>query len=376
MDMFGYIETNLFCIAVLLVMLVALRTSLSRLTNQTILTHIFVMLMIMLSLDIGRSLVNEAVFAGSDVLNHAFFTAILVTNVLLYFQWFRFVGYNMQYRFWRERRSMTLLALPGLVAIALVAGSLKYGWVYTIDENNRLSSGPYSFVYIGCCTVYMVVSCVLAGHRVFLKRYFADRILNLSLALFGVFTLFGFLLESIDHSAPFSIYAMVVAVLLVFLEMQARMISTDPLTKLNNRNQLNSFLDSKIGQYTENRKVYLFVLDLDKFKGINDSFGHKEGDNALNMVADVLKRVCGPMGCFISRFGGDEFNLVAFLPSDEEAETLKNTVQTELAKDAAELPYKLSVSIGYAASRGRSETVIDLFSRADEALFAEKKSKR
>lgn len=376
MDLFGYIETNVFCIAVLVVMLVALRTSLSRLTNQTILTHIFVMLMIMLTLDIGRVLVNGASFAGADALNHAFFTAILVTNVLLYFQWFRFVGYNMQYRFWRERRSMTLLALPGLVAIALVAGSLKFGWVYIINENNVFSSGPYAFAYIGCCTVYMFVSCLLAGHRVFLKRYFADRILNLSLALFGVFTLLGFMIETVDQSAPYSTYAMVVAVLLVFLEMQSRMISTDPLTKLNNRNQLNSFLDSKIGQYTENRKVYLFVLDLDKFKGINDSFGHKEGDNALNMVADVLKRVCGPMGCFISRFGGDEFNLVAFMSSDEEAEALKRSVQTELARDAAELPYKLTVSIGYAASRGRSETVIDLFSRADEALFAEKKAKK
>ena len=93
------------------------------------------------------------------------------------------------------------------------------------------------------------------------------------------------------------------------------------------------------------------------------------------MVADVLKRVCGPMGCFISRFGGDEFNLVAFLPSDAEAESVKNSVQTELAHDATELPYKLTVSIGYAASRGRSETVVDLFSRADEALFAEKKAK-
>ena len=165
---------------------------------------------------------------------------------------------------------------------------------------------------------------------------------------------------------------MVISALFVFLEMQSRMISTDPLTKLNNRNQLNTFLDSKIGQYTENRKVYLFVLDLDKFKGINDTYGHAEGDSALNMVADVLKRVCGPLGCFISRFGGDEFNLVAFLANDAEADALRKTVKDDLARTSASLPYSLSVSIGYAASRGRSETVIDLFSRADEALYKEK----
>ena len=341
MDMFSYIESNLFCIAVLVVMLVALRTSLSRLTNQTILTHIFVMLICMLVLDTLKILLNGVVFAASDMVTCTMASVFHVINVLLYFQWLRFVGYNMQLRFWRDRRLMTLIALPGVFAIALVAGSIKFGWVWAVDADNLLSRGPLYPVYVACCGIYMV---------------------------FASF-------ERTPDSAPFSVYAMVISVLLVFLEMQSRMISTDPLTKLNNRNQLNTFLDSKIGQYTENRKVYLFVIDLDKFKGINDSYGHSEGDSALNMVADVLKRVCGPMGCFISRFGGDEFNLVAFLPSDAEAESVKNSVQTELARDAAELPYKLTVSIGYAASRGRSETVVDLFSRADEALFAEKKAK-
>ena len=65
MDMFSYIESNLFCIAVLVVMLVALRTSLSRLTNQTILTHVFVMLICMLVLDTLKILLNGVVFAAS-----------------------------------------------------------------------------------------------------------------------------------------------------------------------------------------------------------------------------------------------------------------------------------------------------------------------
>ena len=221
----------------------------------------------------------------------------------------------------------------------------------------------------------MVFACILAGYRIPIKRYFADRVLYISLALFGLLPLLGLCCECTPSSPPYSVYAMVIAALFVFLEMQSRMISTDPLTKLNNRNQLNSFLDSKIGQYTENRKVYLFVLDLDKFKGINDNFGHSEGDSALNMVADVLKRVCGPLGCFISRFGGDEFNLVAFLANDAEADALRTSIKEDLARTSASLPYSLTVSIGYARSLGRKESVMDLFSRADEALFAEKKAR-
>ena len=375
MDMFSYIETNLFCVAVLVVMLIALRTSLSRLTNQTILTHVFVMLICMLVLDTLKLLLNGVYFTGSNLLTCSLASVFHVITVLLYFQWLRFVGYNMQLRFWRDRRLMTLIALPGVFAIALVAGSIKFGWVWSVDENNLLSRGPYYPVYVTCCGIYMVFACILAGHRIPLKRYFSDRVLYTSLAMFGLFPLIGLSFEQTPDSAPYSMYAMVLSVLLVFLEMQSRMISTDPLTKLNNKNQLNSFLDSKIGQYTENRRVYLFVLDLDKFKGINDTYGHTEGDSALNMVADVLKRVCGPIGCFISRFGGDEFNLVAFLASDADAESLSKTIKDDLARTSASLPYSLTVSIGYAASRGRSETVVDLFARADEALFAEKKAK-
>lgn len=370
--MFGYIETNLFCIAVLVVMLVALRTSLSRLTNQTILTHVFVMIILMLVMDIAKIALNGVVFAGSEVTTCIMVSVFHVVNVMLYFQWLRFVGYNMQLRFWRDRRMMSLIALPGIFAIALVAGSIKFGWVWSVDENNVLSRGPYYLVYVACCGIYMVFACILAGYRIPLKRYFSDRVLYFSLAMFGLLPLLGLGMECTPESAPYSVYAMVISALFVFLEMQSRMISTDPLTKLNNRNQLNTFLDSKIGQYTENKKVYLFVLDLDKFKGINDTYGHAEGDSALNMVADVLKRVCGPLGCFISRFGGDEFNLVAFLANDAEADALRKTVKDDLARTSASLPYSLSVSIGYAASRGRSETVIDLFSRADEALYKEK----
>lgn len=375
MDLFSYIETNVFCIVVLVVLLVALRTSLSRLTNQTILTHVFLMIIAMLILDTVKAALNGVAFPGSDVFTGIMASIFHVISVMLYFQWLRFVGYNMQLRFWRDRRMMSLFALPGVVAIALVAGSIKFGWVWSVDENNVISHGPYYLLFVACCSVYMVFACILAGYRIPIKRYFADRVLYISLALFGLLPLLGLCCECTPSSPPYSVYAMVIAALFVFLEMQSRMISTDPLTKLNNRNQLNSFLDSKIGQYTENRKVYLFVLDLDKFKGINDNFGHSEGDSALNMVADVLKRVCGPLGCFISRFGGDEFNLVAFLANDAEADALRTSIKEDLARTSASLPYSLTVSIGYARSLGRKESVMDLFSRADEALFAEKKAR-
>lgn len=372
MDLFGYGEISLFCVSVMSIMLFALRTSLSRLTNQTILTHVFVLAMVLFVLDFFTFAVSGQVSKSAIVVNHILCMACYAINVLLHFQWLRFVGYNMQLEFWHNWRKLILFAIPAFIALLLVFSSFAFGFVYRIDADNHRLRGILYFAYVLCCLFYMVSTTIIAGHRIFKKRFYSDRSLYLALASFGLWPAVFLIIEYFTGMHMYSAYAMVAAILFVFLELQSRMISTDPLTKLNNRNQLNVFLDSKLGQNNARIKPYLFVLDLDKFKDINDNYGHHEGDRALNMVADVLKRVCGPMGCFISRFGGDEFNLVAELTDDAEAENIKNAVTEKLAFMSASLPYRLTVSIGYAPSRGRGETLIDLFDRADEALYKEK----
>lgn len=372
MDLFGYGEISLFCVSVLSIMLFALRTSLSRLTNQTILTHVFLMVMLLFVFDFFSVAISGQGSLGAIAINHILSVASYSIFVLLLFQWLRFVGYNMQLDFWHNKRKIILLSIPAVLALLLVFLSFAFGFVYRIDADNLRLRGNVYFVYVICCLFYLVATTVVAGYRIFNKRYYSDRFLYLALASFGLGPAVFLLVGYFTGTRMFCAYAMVASLLFVFLELQSRMISTDPLTKLNNRNQLNVFLDSKLNQNNTRVRPYLFVLDLDKFKDINDNYGHHEGDRALNMVADVLKRVCGPMGCFISRFGGDEFNLVAELAGDDDAEKIKSAVVEKLAFVSAALPYRLTVSVGYAPSRGKGETLIDLFERADEALYKEK----
>jgi diguanylate cyclase (GGDEF)-like protein len=86
----------------------------------------------------------------------------------------------------------------------------------------------------------------------------------------------------------------------------------DPLTRLNNRWQLEELIEAEIGNTaTAPGESSLLVLDLDQFKSINDRFGHQVGDNLLTAVADAL-RASVPEDAELIRFGGDEF--VAILP--------------------------------------------------------------
>jgi diguanylate cyclase (GGDEF)-like protein len=165
----------------------------------------------------------------------------------------------------------------------------------------------------------------------------------------------------------------------MFVENQNQLISLDTLTKLNNRNQLNYFLDAKLNSRNSEKHLVLFVMDLDYFKQINDKYGHMEGDRSLVILSNVLKRVLGPRGFFIARIGGDEFVTVAELDHMAKAEKVMALLHSALKTESEKLPYKISLSIGYAECLPVGDTIPDLFGRADKELYkikAQREDKR
>ena len=128
---------------------------------------------------------------------------------------------------------------------------------------------------------------------------------------------------------------------------------------------------------TEGRQLYLMMMDMDEFKKINDQHGHVEGDEALVQIADVLKRVAGGRDCFLARYGGDEFILVCEMASPGEAEDFCREIQDALSEENAreDAPYRLSLSIGYAAYTGDITSIPDFIKAADRELYKVKKSR-
>ena len=376
MNLMGYAEIILFCIAVVVVMFVTLRSSLSRLANRNILSRLFELVILTLVLNLTMRCLVGTEFGGAPLVNAVVSCGYLVSCLWVIFLSLRFVGYTMELDFWNNRRKLLLCAIPAILGSLFVIVSIWTGWAFVIADGNAYSRGPFFFVYLVCCYAYLVWICLVAGRRALMKRFYADRLLYISLASFGAFPIVGILIQALYPDIPGAASAMVLSPLLAFLTTQSRMISTDPLTKLNNRSQLNAFLDAKIRQATPDKRFCLFVLDVDNFKSINDNFGHMEGDRALNLVARILKKTCGPRGCFISRFGGDEFNLVAMFGVRDTPADICVPIREAIALESQSLPYTLSVSIGYAESLGREEMLPDLFARADEVLYAEKKAKK
>lgn len=86
---------------------------------------------------------------------------------------------------------------------------------------------------------------------------------------------------------------------------------TDALTRLNNRFRLNDYSEELLEKCIENQEpLAVEILDIDNFKGFNDTYGHQRGDECLIRVAGILNTMAREHGAFVARYGGDEFMLL------------------------------------------------------------------
>ncbi|WP_280523679.1 putative bifunctional diguanylate cyclase/phosphodiesterase [Paenibacillus dendritiformis] len=150
----------------------------------------------------------------------------------------------------------------------------------------------------------------------------------------------------------------------------------DELTGLPNRRMLQKRLQERIGPGAEAQgRFAVMVLDIDRFKMINDSLGHAYGDQFLKMVSSRLLEAAGEASSFIARMGGDEFAVLS--PADAEHDS------AELAMRIIEqirLPYQLNrteffvtTSIGIAIYPEHGVTASELLRNADKAMYEVKK---
>ncbi|NVK23419.1 MAG: EAL domain-containing protein [Gammaproteobacteria bacterium] len=146
----------------------------------------------------------------------------------------------------------------------------------------------------------------------------------------------------------------------------------DTLTQCFNRTYLNTVLrlDDEI-----ETDMTVFYLDLDKFKAVNDTYGHNAGDEVLRQVAERI-RLSSRRHDRVLRLGGDEFCILFFelLP---DAESIAHKLYDALIKPIFSSFGELEVgcSIGISAANKQTSTLSKLLSHADQAMFKAKKSK-
>ncbi len=221
---------------------------------------------------------------------------------------------------------------------AMIAGSLSHG---VIAVGNTL-------ILIGVAPAMNLRSAASIDLLVFL---FAGVVWN-----------FGFLLSAVDR-----------------LRGQVeRLANEDELTGLANRRLFMRRLTEESVQTRTGEVFSVMVFDLDRFKLINDKYGHAAGDAALRHAVQVISAQLGSHDLF-ARLGGDEFALLLPQTELQEAEKVAERLVAELSKHPlgwSDLRIPVTASIGIAQFRAPSTRAEDLLEAADNALYQTKRRGR
>ena len=159
----------------------------------------------------------------------------------------------------------------------------------------------------------------------------------------------------------------------------SRLAEYDSLTGLANRHRMNRKLESTLAAYkSAKRSCALFMMDLDKFKQVNDTMGHPAGDDLLRQVAERLQIIIGEKG-EIGRLGGDEFQII--IPDIDDRGQLGDLAEKVIQMLSS--PYQIEgkraiigASVGISIAPYDGVEAEEIINAADLALYAAKNSGR
>jgi len=165
------------------------------------------------------------------------------------------------------------------------------------------------------------------------------------------------------------------------LEKERKKSLTDPLTNLNNRRMLNEFIeDIYQGDMSKHGQIAVGFIDIDHFKQLNDQCGHQCGDDALNVVADILRSLTRPGDC-IGRYGGEEFLFILINTTLDGVAGYAERIRAEVERRGNIIGQRikcdaLTVSIGVVMHSAQYQNYYDIIDAADKAMYQAKSEGR
>jgi diguanylate cyclase (GGDEF)-like protein len=299
---------------------------------------------IFLNLLQGAEIGNTIDISINMVFNLLYFTI----NVVFGYVWCLYVVYRMFGSPRRVKRYAKIICAPVLIALISIWTTPFTGWVFSISDENVYTREDLWIVPAVSTIAYVVFGiCYVYANKKRINKYM---IMPIMLIMTPIFV--GMLVQWLIPGA--AIIAMVITISLVgfYATTQSESAYIDRLSGVYNRRYLDDYLTG-LNENEKFRKagktITGVMLDMDKFKQINDNFGHHVGDDAIAQVGSILRDNLGKMN-FAARYGGDEFIIITPMLDNDSIEALmkKLTDVAEKRNASGDYPYELSFSYGYA----------------------------
>ncbi|MBQ8007623.1 MAG: GGDEF domain-containing protein [Lachnospiraceae bacterium] len=372
-----YTEASLICVIILSTILVADRMYNTKQEKQVWFRRAIVAFMLYFISDAFWA----AMLSGEFTVKRSYVVLVNLSNYILLglmaYGLFMFIAASEKMPFRKDAVKRRLIFLPVIISTLAISIAYVKNPLFWVNEQNELNN-LYFPLMIVAPSIYLwagfglsVRYAVKSVSKMDKRRFLAIGSIPVAVMAFGMLQVFAL-------KAPTFCFGCTVMWLFYYLENMQTMISVDDLTHLNNRGQINRYLEQI--HYNKDIRVIIMMIDINKFKTINDTYGHAEGDRALVIVSEALRQTCEQIkaSVFLGRYGGDEFTIVVKNPEEdimpEQMVSLMRSILTQKATEN-QLPYDLNVSIGYDLIRGSDDDANECLKRADKNLYIDKQRK-
>ena len=224
-----------------------------------------------------------------------------------------------------------------------------------------------------------------SGSKFFKKDYFATIPLKIEKEIVGVLNIndgekVSFNVSNLDFVLKLSEFISMTVSNAVLYERTKKLSVTDGLTGISNRPNMEQVLRSEFERSMRyDAPLSVVLLDVDDFKGVNDTYGHQKGDEILVAVASLLKKFCRANDT-AARYGGEEFLMILPQSNAQGAFKISERVREEMMKlnfTGNESNFSVTTSCGVAElDRDFIKNTDQLVAMADQALYEAKNSGR
>ncbi len=305
------------------------------------------------------------------VLNHY---AVHISNTFLYLTslissvlWMLLIAHSIRVKITKLR--IIVVSAFIVLVVALLTINLFTPILFRVNENNvyqRVDGfyGIYSACYFGfmidVVVMYLYKKKESGGLKFFpIWAYIIPLIIGMVIqnTFYGVSTI-----------GPF----MTVSITSITMSFQSMLLYMDKLTGLYNRYYL-TILETRNAQASD-KEYTVIMIDVNGFKSINDTYGHKAGDEALIHLSNTLTYEVDKSGEVI-RYAGDEFVIIYNSTSHATTEALLSRIRVSLAnlKERENLPYDITFSAGMSTFHFGEISIDDIISRADNNMYENKR---
>ena len=287
--------------------------------------------------------------------------------------WVCYLDYHLFSSVERLRRRWYYVQ-PLIFILLLMVINVFTGFVFSVDSRNEYQRGPGIPLVLSMNIVILLATIFFALRH---WKRLEKRIFSV-IVMFGIVPIIGGVLQVLTYGVSILWNSVALSVIIIYLFLETQKEIRDYLTGLLNRQQIDDLIIARMVDYEKKGSFTVIMLDMDDFKIINDTYGHKEGDRALIRLSEILYGSVKNIDK-VARFGGDEFLILLEETESHRIDQVISRIQHLLDEENKTngRPYRLAVSSGYSVySPQKHGNFQELLNSADQEMYSTKMLKK